>query len=292
MQMLHSNVTTRRRFIGSGIALLAGSPWVVSSRLFAEGQETPSSAALSDQQKEQFLMTAKLVRHRNISTGVTGTQRLTLTDGQLTHDAHFQSIDVRQSRFETPLGTEINFRDCYKFNIAAYRLDRLIHLNMVPVSIERRIGRDTGSVTWWVDDVLMMELDRHRKKIEPPDSEDWNDQMYQVRVFNELVYNTDPNLGNVLITKDWRLRLIDFTRAFRLYKTLRAEDNLGPRIDRRVYEGLKSLNQETLTRELGSLLEKPQIEGILARRDKIVEHFDGLIASRTEAAVICDKPGH
>jgi len=250
-----------------------------------------AAADLGDEEQEQFLQNAKLVRYRNVSTGVTGTRQLTLTDGELNHDAHYQSIDERKMGQETRLGVEMNFRDCYMFNIAAYRLDRLINLNMVPVSVERRLLGKRASVTWWVDDVQMMELDRRNKGIEPPNREEWNDQMYQVRVLNELVYNTDPNVGNLLITKDWRIRPIDFTRAFRLYKTLRNEGNLE-RIDRRVYEGLKNLNLETLTRELGSLLNKPEIEGLLARRDKIIQHFDDRIASQGEAAVICDRPGH
>jgi len=36
-----------------------------------------------------------------------------------------------------------------------------------------------------------------------------------MRVFSQLVYDTDRNLGNVLISEDWHLWMIDFTRAFR-----------------------------------------------------------------------------
>ena len=196
-------------------------------------------APWEDKEKEQFLLSAKLVQTKGIRTGVTGTQRATLSNDQITHDAHVQTIDVQKDRFTTASGTELNFRDSYKFNIAAYRLDRLVGLNMVPVSVERKIKGKTGSVTWWVDDVQMMELERHEKKIAPPNRADWNDQMYNVRVFNELVYNNDPNLGNFLITNDWRLRMVDFSRGFRRIKKLRNPANLT-RIDRRVYEGLRA----------------------------------------------------
>ena len=83
-----------------------------------------------------------------------------------------------------------------------------------------------AAVTWWVDDVQMTERRRYAKKIEPPDKARWNDQIYQVRVFNELVYNTDPNQGNLLITNEWKIVLIDFTRAFRTHKKLRHPMNL------------------------------------------------------------------
>ena len=160
------------------------------------------------------------------------------------------------------------------------------------LATERRIGRKKAAVTWWVDDVQMMELERIRQEIQPPDLSAWNDQMFNVRVFNELTYNTDANLGNLLITNDWQIRLIDYTRGFRTLKVLRRPKNLTPRIDRRVYEGLRGLDQETLTGVMDGLLTKSQIEGILARRDLILQYFDGEIAQKGEVSVICDLPGH
>jgi hypothetical protein len=59
-----------------------------------------------------------------------------------------------------------------------------------------------------------MESDRKAKKLESPDPEGWNKQMYAVRVFNQLIYNVDANLTNILITKDWNIWMIDHGRAF------------------------------------------------------------------------------
>ena len=173
-----------------------------------------AAAPLSDEEKEQFLQHGEIVKRKGTKTGTTGTSRLTLRHGGFTHDAHLQTIDVFKDRFQTASGMELNFRDSYKFNIAAYRLDRLINLNMVPVSVERKVARRIGSFAWWVDDMQMMEAERYKKKISPPNQAAWLDQMANVRIFNELVYNTDPNLGNLLITNDWGIRLIDFSRAF------------------------------------------------------------------------------
>ena len=258
----------------------------------ASGQQETTASQLTDDEKEEFLRTAEIGRKRGLDVGVTRSDRATLDDGHLKHDAHIQTIDeFRRGVTTLRRSVEVNFQDSYKFNIAAYRLDRLINLNMVPVSVERRIGRRNAAVTWWVDDVQMMELDRHEKKIQPPDVPAWSDQMFNVRVFNELVYNTDPNLGNVVITNDWQIRLIDYTRGFRRWKKLRTPENLGPRIDRRVYDGLRGLDQETLTGVMDGLLTKSQIEGILARRDLILQYFDEEIAQKG-ASVICELPGH
>lgn len=259
--------------------------------MFAAAVLPLPAANLSREQQEQFLLTAEVVKKKQLSTGITGSHRLTLSDGDLTHDAHLQTVDIMKPRFAGSSGPEINFRDSYKYNIAAYRIDKLLGLNFVPASVERKIYGENGAVTWWVDNVQMMEKDRYLKKIEPPDQDSWNDQMQQVRVFNELVYNTDPNLGNMLITMDWRLWAVDFSRAFRLHKSLRNKKNLT-RIDRRFYDGLRRLSSQDFEQALGDVLTKGEIRGVLARRDKIIEFFDAEIAKKGTAAVICDLPGH
>lgn len=263
-------------------------------RVFAivlAAQTLSAAAAETDREKEIFLSRAKIVSAKSLSVGITLSQRLTLTDGALTHDAHFQTVDDFKPVFQGRTGSEVSFRDSYRYNIAAYRLDRLIGLGMTPVSVERKYRGDTGALTWWVDNVIMMELDRWNKDIEPPNKEAWNHQMYQARLFNELVYNTDPNLGNLLIDKDWKIWLIDFTRAFRTRKTLRNEENLN-RVDRRVWEKLLQLDESALKRSMGKILLKPEIEGLLARRDVIAAMVRARIAREGEAAVFCDSPNH
>jgi hypothetical protein len=273
------------------LTLLAGTCLLAPGYLAIGGNDATTQLHLTDQEKEEFLLKAKIISTKGINVGVTGTTRMTMSDGKLTHDAHLQCIDVSKTRYQTPSGTELNFRDCYKFNIAAYKLDRMINLNMVPVSVERRCEGKVGSVTWWIDDVLMMERKRYTQKIKPPNQAAWNDQIYQVRVFNELVYNVDPNLTNLMITNDWKVRMIDFSRAFRLHKKLRNEKNLV-KIDRRVYDGLKGLDPVVVRRELSPLLKKGEINALMARRDKIVEFFDKQIAKKGEAAVICNLSAH
>ena len=280
----------RSRAVCGGLATLL---CVLATIPVAWGQEVPRAPAeRTDAEKETFLRTAEILSFEDIGVGSTGTQRATLTDGNFTHDAHIQAIDVFR-RGITPLqgSFEVNFRDSYKFNIAGYRLDRLLDLNRVPVSVERTVQRRQASVTWWVDDVQMMELDRLNNGIEPPDVEAWNDQMSTARISTELIYNTDANLGNFLITSDWKLHLIDFTRAFRLFNTLREPENVTPRIDRRLYEGLRALDKGRLEGVMDGLLGGSEINNILARRDLILEIVDAQIAEKGEAVVIYDVPG-
>jgi hypothetical protein len=133
----------------------------------------------------------------------------------------------------------------------------------------------------------MDEADRKKKKTEPPNLDSWNKEMHIVRVFDQLIYNTDRNLQNVLITKAWKIWMIDHTRAFRLYTTLEAPKNLV-QCERKLLAALRQLNEETLTRELSSYLSKLEIKGLLGRRDKIVKTFEDLCAQKGEGAVLYD----
>ena len=89
--------------------------------------------------------------------GVTGTLRATLSDGTITHDASIQTIDESMREFRSNRGTEFNFVDSWRYNVAAYRLDRLLEIGMTPPSVERNYQNKPGAFTWWVDDVLMDE---------------------------------------------------------------------------------------------------------------------------------------
>lgn len=232
-----------------------------------------SGPALSRAEMEAFLRQARIVRTRPVSKGITRTERATLTDGVLTHDASIQTIDESRREFQTSRGVELNVRDTWRFNVAAYLLDALLGLGMIPATVERSYRGLDASFTWWVDDVLMDEGERLRRRVRPPDLWSWNDQMWIVRVFDQLIDNTDRNVGNLLIDRAWRLWMIDHTRAFRWRRTIRSPENLV-RCDRELLERLRALDEATLEREQGRDIGLREIEGILARRDLIVQHFD------------------
>ncbi len=251
------------------------------------------SAALSLSDEETFLRTAAVVEApRPINKGVTNTRYAVLEKDGITHRAHIQTIDEAKTKFETTRGTEMNFKDTYKFNIAAYELAKLLGIeDMVPPSVERRQSGTTGAFTWWIDDVLMDETKRVHDHVTPPDLDRWNRQMYVVRVFDQLIFNTDRNLGNLLIDKNWNIWMIDHTRAFRMGKNLPAPKNLV-QCDRGLLAHLRTLDKSAIQEKLGAphLLTGMEIDGLLARRDKIVKFFDDQIKAKGENAVLYDRP--
>ena len=242
--------------------------------------------ALTTEQKKQFLLTAKVTKSAPAHKGITNTLRLTLTDGAITHDAHFQPIDEHAMMKEMANGrTEMNFVDSYKYNIAAFELAALLGLDdMVPVYVQRKWDGKTGSFSWWLP-VKMDEADRVKQKIPVPDPDSWNKQMYRVRVLDQLVYDTDPNLTNVLIGEDWKIYRIDFSRAFRLHKDLQSTKDLV-QCDRQLLSKLKALDGNELAARTKGYLNKQEVQAVMARRDKIVDHFQKLIAEKGENEIL------
>src|SRR6266436_6983437 len=240
---------------------------------------------LSKDQIKQFLLNAKVVNSREAKKGITGTQRLTLSDGTVTHDASFQSIDEHKPVKQLAMGTELNFVDSYKYNMAAYALAELIGMDdMLPVYVERKWQGNSGSLSWWLP-VKMDEVERHKQGLTAPDPDAWNNQMYKIRVFDQLVSDNDPNLTNVLIGENWQIWRIDFSRAFRLNTDVKNSKNLV-RCDRQLLEKLKALDGNTLTEKTNRYLTKDEVKAVMARRDKIVAQFQKLIAEKGENAVL------
>lgn len=255
---------------------------------------TGGSPHMTCAEMEEFLRTADVGELKNIPKGVTLPKRAKLTskDGKITHDAAIQTIHESKNSFTTSRGTELNFKDWWEFNVAGYELAKLLNLNMVPPYVDRKEAGRSGSFSWWIDNSIM-ELDRIHKKMDPPDLDFWNKQMYVLRVFNQLIENTDDNLTNVMISnldsKEWRIWIIDFTRAFRTQKNIANVKNLV-QCDRRLLAKMRELDKPTLKEHMGRYLTSMEIDGLLARRDKIVKYFDDEVKKKGEGAVLFDLP--
>ena len=264
--------------------LLAAGPALAQAQA-----QAATTVALSRDDQEKFLLGAKIVSDKELSIGVTNSRKAVLDDGKLQHDVHIQTVEISKASFQTQRGTELNFRDSYKFNMAAYELDKFLEINMTPPSVERKFKGQSAALTWWVDNKLMDEIERMQKKIQPPDLDRWNKQMYVVRVFDQLIYNTDRNLGNLVIDKDWNIWMIDHTRGFRMMKKLENTKNLV-QIDRKLLAKLRELNKDALKAKVGKYLTGMEIDGVVGRAQEIVKFFDNEIKAKGEGAVVYDLP--
>lgn len=252
---------------------------LTSATAFAQG---PPSAP-TDAEMERFLRKARIVSTKRIGIGVTESVRAVLSDGAVTHDAHIQVVDNYRSEVRSAKGIERHFRDSWRYNIAAYRLDRMLDLRLVPVSVERYWKGRAAAFTWWVDDVMMDERKRQEKALVAPDHECFTQQSQALRMFDQLIENTDRNLGNTLYSSDWRIWAIDHTRAFRRSSHPETVAEITS-IDGRVLDRLAALDFKTLKQAIGRYVDTPAIRKLLSRRDVLVAHYgslsDGAVAAR------------
>ena len=245
--------------------------------------------AFTEEQKIDFMRHAKIIDSKSEKKGKSNASHLTLSDGKVTHGASFEPIDEKKVQGPAPNGgTELNFRDYWGYDIAGYRIAKLLGLDdMVPVYTERKWNGVTGAISWRISDIQFDEADRYTHKIPVPTEllDGWNKQMYKVRVLDQLFYDMDANLTNVLITKDWKIWRIDFTRAFRLQHDLKNPKDLV-QCDRQVLARLRQLSYEQVLEATKPYLNKDELKALIARRDKIVAYFDKLVAQQGESQVL------
>ena len=236
---------------------------------------------------EELLLTAEVIEVERIPVGVTRPKRVTLTDGVRTIRAVWKTLsEYSQVReFYDGRPAEIGFRDSYKSEIAAYELDRLLGLGLVPPTVQRKIGKKKGSLQLWLEGTIT-EAARRERGLKPRDIEAWEQQNHNVRLFHQLIYDADyENQENLVVDEDFRLWVVDHSRAFRHQANLLESDSLE-RFSGQHLERLRELTAEVLEARLGQWLTSIQRRGLLARRNLIVERADRLVGERGRAAVI------
>lgn len=218
---------------------------------------------------EEFLKQAKVIKVDDVPVGITKPKRAYVAPGGPAGSFVFK--ELMPSR-------KSGFFESYKSEIAAYELDKVLGMGMVPPTVERKYDGVTGSAQLWVDHCTLL---RERDTTKAPDMGAWNKQVYRQRVWDNLTANIDRNQGNLLMDDGWNLILIDHSRAFTAAMTMPFPMN---KIDKEFYEKLKALDEATIKERVGKwLFDGPK--PILKRRDKIVAHFDKMIAQYGEAAV-------
>jgi hypothetical protein len=230
--------------------------------------------------QEKFLETAEVVGSRQMLSeeAVTHPWVLTLQLGDVTH----------RGLWKNPEGRMGGYWEGWQYEIAAYRIDKLLGLGMVPPTVERRFQGDRGSCQYWIDDCISLK-ERDEKGLKMPLIKvfSWNRATYLQRLFDNLIANEDRHTNQILITKDWRMILIDHSRSFRtagkFIKSLifSAKSPEGPKLMSElplaVYDKVKALDFAAVRQAVGAYLTDEEIRAVLIRRDLILAEIDRLV---------------
>ncbi len=204
-----------------------------------------------------------------------------------------------QALWKNPEGRMKGFLENWRWEIAAYRLDKYLGLNMVPPTVERRFRGNRGSIQLWIDAEMSLK-EKYEKKIKTPSYKvfPWNRALYLQRAFDNLIANEDRHQNQYLIMEDWRMILIDHSRSFRTSKKFtknliydekyKEGARLMKQLPRALVEKLRAMTPEVVREVVGEYLTDKEIEATLIRRDLIIQWIDDRISKLGEDAVLYD----
>jgi len=236
---------------------------------------------------EEFLRTAEIVKSKDIGEGVTKPCKLDM-----------KKEDVEYSGcWKNPSGMQKGFLEGWEYEIAAYEMDKLLGLNMIPPTIEREFKGKRGSLQFWITSE-MSDLERMEQGIKIPKDklESWNEQKYLTRAFDCIIANEDRTQQNIRYKNYWRTILIDHSRSFRFSEKFQKQlvfgkngvlsQKLFRRLPREFVEKVRSLNFETINQAVGPYLTAEEIEAILTRKALLLDEIEEMIKEKGEANVL------
>jgi len=222
---------------------------------------------------EKMLLDGKVLKMEDVPIGVTKPQRATLEG----------TPAIRFAWKPLTPGYSKGFMESYKAEIAAYKLDRMLGMNMVPPIVERNMNGRNGAAVLWVENVRGWSVEKPPQGPEPL----WSRQLIKMKMFDQLIANIDRNQGNLIYDADWHLFLIDHSRAFTGKKDLKGMAPLG-RVDRELWAKMQALTLEELDRGLDKWVGTNEKKALLQRRDVMAKQITEMIAKRGDKSVFFD----
>jgi hypothetical protein len=219
---------------------------------------------------EKLLAEGKVLKLEDVPIGVTKPQRATL-EGDPAMRFAWKALRPGYSK---------GFMESYKAEIAAYKFDRLLGLNMVPPIVERNMNGSNGAAVLWVENTRGWSVEKPPQGPEPK----WSLQLTRMKMFDLLIANIDRNQGNLIYDSDWHLFLIDHSRAFTGKKDLKGMAPLA-RVDRELWNKMAALTIEDLDRGLDKWVGNGEKKAILVRRDLMAKNISEMVAKRGEKSV-------
>ena len=246
----------------------------------ADGKAVPFK---TDGEILDFLRTARLLSFRNTGEGITGSRIVVLEKDGVRMRAICRAFRQRR-QIVLPSGRQIEVRDEYRFEPAAYELSRMLGLDSVPPAILREIEGRPGSLQVWIEK-SMTEKARLRTGTKVTNEARLLHQLQVMMVFDNLIYNSDRNRGNILYDQYWNLWMIDHTRAFHASVEL-LNPTVLTRCEENLWSALKDLDRGQVRARLCKYLEPDEMDALFNRLDSLVEHIQEAIDEQGSERVL------
>jgi len=228
---------------------------------------------------ENYLKTAKIVSVEPELSGRTQGWTVELDDGTEKKRGFFKHANRHRPNI---------LPDCYMYEIAAYELDKLLNLNIVPPVIKREIDNVTGSLQIFLEECRPLD-EQIKRNLSAPDEILFENAMDEIVIFENLVFDECGDQRDILVhLSDWRLCRVDFSEAFEPKKSLIPDCEIK-RCPRSLFQNLNKLDDELLRSAVGNYLNEEEMAALIVRSKLITGHLDQLIEENGEAAVLYDK---
>jgi hypothetical protein len=266
----------RALVVGWLLALCAG---------VAHGGEEPFPPwASREEALEATLRLGTVTAKERIGHGITNPWKVTLEYRGERVDAVWKPLPEAKSE---------GWEESYRAEIAAYRLSRLLSLDMVPPTVLRRLYGSSGSMQLWVHGARLYADAAASSRTPLPG---WSEQISRMRFFDALIDNPDRNAGNFLVDANWRVVLIDHSRALALAtlperRPSRKVPAVPVRFDQALLESSRSLDLPTLEALLGDLYSTAELQILLRQRDVIVQTADAARRRLGQGVLFTRSPG-
>lgn len=213
---------------------------------------------------------------RKDAVGRTSPWVITFSEGCAIERAIFRYVDRQRPQ---PMA------DSYKYDIAAYELTKILGVELIPPVVEREVDGRPGTLQVFLENCVR-EIDRRRKKLEPPDAQAFRNTLEEIKVFVSLTYDDCSNTDDLYIhLDDWRPCRVDFSEAFAPMEEL--PPGCAPTIcSKKLYTGLLALDKDTVRMKLGSYLSDEEISALLVRKNLILEKIKALITKKGKQNVL------
>ncbi len=240
----------------------------------------PSEITPKDERREDteyYLITAAAVGyHPEAVPGRTAAAKIDLDDGETKRRAMFKTVDARRPSL---------LPDSYKYELAAYALDKLLGFEKIPPMIEREIEGTKGSLQIRVEKCFGLD-DQQRKNITPPDSQAFANALEEINVFENLVYNERKELDDILIQEEnWKIFRVDFSEAFSPIPNLIPEQKIT-RCSKTLFQNLQELTDKVIKARLEIYLNDEEMSALLSRKALIIKTLKKLIEEKGKRAVL------